>query len=96
MFVQLPHNFLDIPCHGASVARTMATKRSVLTIHEAAACKGVTRFTIYRRIRRGQLVIEKVDGKSVVDRRALDALEIPEGPWSNRQRKNGKIGKGSK
>jgi len=74
----------------------MATKRSVLTIHEAAARKGVTRFTIYRRIRRGQLVIEKVDGKSVVDKRALDTLTIPEGPWANRPRKNGKIGKGSK
>jgi hypothetical protein len=65
-------------------------KRALLTIHEAAIHKGVTKYTIYRRVRRGQLAIEKVDGKSVVDKRELDALEIPEGPWSNRERKNGK------
>jgi excisionase family DNA binding protein len=72
------------------------TKQALLTVSEAAARKGVTKYTIYRRIRRGQLAIEKLDGKTVVDRKALDALEIPEGPWSNRERKNGKNGKGRK
>jgi hypothetical protein len=70
------------------MATKPAAKRAVVTIAEAAARKGVTRHTIYRRARRGELVIEKVDGKSVVDRRALDALEIPEGPWAHRPRKN--------
>jgi len=69
-------------------------QRQNITLVQAAAQKRCSLDTIYRRIRRGQLAVEKVDGKSVVDRRALDALEIPEGPWANRPRKNGKIGKG--
>jgi hypothetical protein len=68
-------------------------QRQNITLVQAAAQKRCSLDTIYRRVRRGQLAVEKVDGKAVVDKRALDALTIPEGPWSNRVRKNRKRSK---
>lgn len=69
-------------------------KRGVLylTIPEAAARVGCSTCTIYRRVKRGELTLERVLGRSVIEAGELDRLGIPGGRWkspkSGHQKKN--------
>jgi predicted DNA-binding transcriptional regulator AlpA len=66
------------------------TKQSVLTIEQAAARRGCSASTIWRRARRGELTLQRVLGRTVISITEVDALEMPDGGgrWSKRAKED--------
>jgi len=60
---------------------------SALTIEEAAARRGCSAATIWRRAKRGELTLERDRGRTVVSVAEVDALEIPPtgGRWRRKR-----------
>lgn len=64
----------------------MQITKDFLTIEEAAARRGCSATTIWRRINQRELDCQRVLGRTVVYAEQVDALDIPEG--GGRWRKN--------
>jgi excisionase family DNA binding protein len=67
----------------AQAKRPEARVDAYLTIAEAAARAGCAVTTIYRRVKRGELTLRRVLGRSVIEVAELDRLAIPGGRWKS-------------
>jgi len=56
----------------------------ILTIEQAAARRGCSASTIWRRVRAGELRLQRVLGRLVAMTEDVDALVIPSGRWNRR------------
>jgi len=57
-----------------------------LTIEEAAARRGCSASTIWRRAKRGELRLRRIYGRTVVSTTEVDALAMPDGGGRWRKR----------